>query len=101
MWASRSEEIVGFGFYRMFHPEDVERMRESWEEIVATKQPNPVDARIRRFDGEYRWFNLQQSPLLDPEMSCGGTELWSISKTASAPKNHCAKARPNSPKSPE
>ena len=61
------EEIVGFGFYRMFHPEDVERMRESWEEIVATKQPNPVDARIRRFDGEYRWFNLQQSPLLDPE----------------------------------
>lgn len=61
------EEIVGFGFYRMFHPDDVERMRSSWEEVVATKQPNPVDARIRRFDGEYRWFNLQQSPLLDPE----------------------------------
>ncbi|MCZ7932959.1 Sensor histidine kinase TmoS [compost metagenome] len=61
------EEIVGFGFYRMFHPDDVERMRESWEEVVATKQPKPVDARIRRFDGQYRWFNLQQSPLLDPE----------------------------------
>jgi len=61
------DEIVGFGFYRMFHPDDVERMRESWEQVVATKQPNPVDARIRRFDGQYRWFNLQQSPLLDPE----------------------------------
>lgn len=59
------EEIVGFGFYRMFHPDDVERMRTSWEDVVATRQPKPVDARIRRFDGEYRWFNLQQSPLLD------------------------------------
>ena len=59
------EEIVGFGFYRMFHPDDVERMRESWEEVVTTKKPKPVDARIRRFDGQYRWFNLRQSPLLD------------------------------------
>lgn len=61
------EELQGFGFYRVFHPDDVERMRISWEEIVATKRPDPVDARIRRFDGEYRWFNLQQSPLLDAE----------------------------------
>ncbi len=61
------EEIVGFGFYRMFHPDDVERMRSSWDEVVATKKPSPVDARIRRFDGEYRWFNLQQSPLLDAQ----------------------------------
>jgi PAS domain S-box-containing protein len=59
------EEIVGFGFYRMFHPDDVERMRDSWEEVVTTKKPKPVDARIRRFDGQYRWFNLRQSPLLD------------------------------------
>ena len=61
------EEIVGFGFYRMFHPDDVERMRVSWEEVVATKRPHPVDARIRRFDGEYRWFNLRQNPLLDTD----------------------------------
>lgn len=61
------EETVGFGFYRMFHPDDVERMRLSWEEVVATKRPNPVDARIKRFDGEYRWFNLRQNPLLDAE----------------------------------
>ncbi|KQY16764.1 PAS domain-containing sensor histidine kinase [Rhizobium sp. Root73] len=61
------EELQGFGFYRVFHPDDVERMRISWEEIVAAKRPDPVDARIRRFDGEYRWFNLQQSPLLDAE----------------------------------
>ena len=61
------EDLQGFGFYRVFHPDDVDRMRVSWEQIVATKHPHPVDARIRRFDGEYRWFNLQQSPLLDAD----------------------------------
>lgn len=59
------EEIVGFGFYRIFHPDDVELMRVSWEEILKTKRGRPVDARIRRADGVYRWFNLRQNPLLD------------------------------------
>ncbi|MBY5694048.1 PAS domain-containing sensor histidine kinase [Rhizobium leguminosarum] len=62
-----SEEIVGFGFCRMFHPDDVEAMRMAWDDIVASKKSRPVDARIRRADGEYRWFNLRQSPLLDPD----------------------------------
>lgn len=61
------EELVGFGFYRMFHPDDVEPMRRAWDDIVASKKSRPVDARIRRSDGEYRWFNLRQSPLLDAE----------------------------------
>ncbi|MGO6743870.1 PAS domain S-box protein [Rhizobium ruizarguesonis] len=61
------EEIVGFGFYRMFHPDDVEPMRTSWEEIINSKRGRPVDARIRRADGEYRWFNLRQNPLLDSD----------------------------------
>ncbi|NEI18985.1 PAS domain S-box protein [Rhizobium leguminosarum] len=61
------EEIVGFGFYRMFHPDDVEPMRTSWEEIIKSKRGRPVDARIRRADGEYRWFNLRQNPLLDSD----------------------------------
>lgn len=61
------EELVGFGFYRMFHPDDVEPMRMAWDDIIASKKSRPVDARIRRNDGEYRWFNLRQSPLLDSD----------------------------------
>ena len=61
------EDLVGFGFYKMFHEEDTERMRETWDEIIVTKQPRPVDARIRSFNGEYRWFNLRQNPLLDAD----------------------------------
>jgi PAS domain S-box-containing protein len=61
------EEIVGFGFYRMFHPDDVELMRVTWEDVLKSKRGRPVDARIRRADGEYRWFNLRQNPLLDAD----------------------------------
>lgn len=61
------DEIVGFGFYQMFHPDDVEPMRVAWDDIVASKKSRPVDARIRRADGEYRWFNLRQNPLLDSD----------------------------------
>ena len=61
------EEIVGDGFYRIFHPDDVETMRSAWNEILTTKIGQPVDARIKRADGEYRWFTLRQSPLLDAQ----------------------------------
>ncbi len=64
-----SDEIVGLGFYQIFHPDDLEAMQTAWEEILLTRRARPVDARIRRADGEYRWFALQQSPLLDPDGS--------------------------------
>lgn len=60
-----TEQVRGFGFYQIFHPDDLELMRDSWEETLATKVPKVVDGRIRRADGEYRWFTLRQSPLLD------------------------------------
>lgn len=62
-----TEQVRGFGFYQIFHPDDLELMRASWEETLATRVPKVVDGRIRRADGEYRWFTLRQSPLLDAD----------------------------------
>ncbi|WP_232491437.1 PAS domain-containing sensor histidine kinase [Novosphingobium kaempferiae] len=61
------EQVRGFGFYQIFHPDDLEYLRASWEETLSSKTPKPVDGRIRRADGEYRWFTLRQAPLLDAE----------------------------------
>jgi PAS domain S-box-containing protein len=61
------EEIVGTGFYKIFHPDDVEPMRVAWEEILRSKRGMDVDARIRRADGEYRWFTLRQNALRDAD----------------------------------
>lgn len=61
-----SDEIMGLGFYRIFHPDDTPRLLSAWQEIMASKHTREVDGRIRRADGEYRWFTLRQNPLLDP-----------------------------------
>jgi len=59
------EDIVKEGFYRIFHPDDLETTRGNWERVKANKRGEEVDARIRRADGEYRWFTLRQNALLD------------------------------------
>jgi PAS domain S-box-containing protein len=61
------EEIEGEGFYRLFHPDDVEHLRSIWNEIVDSKRPKEAEGRMRGRDGQYRWFAFRQSPLLDNE----------------------------------
>ena len=58
-------QLLDFGFYQIFHPDDLERLRTTWDEVVATLQEREVDGRIRGADGAYRWFTLRQNPLLD------------------------------------
>jgi PAS domain S-box-containing protein len=62
-----AEEISGQGFWPIFHPDDSERLLAAWRDVLATKRPRPVECRMRRADGEYRWFVLRQNPLLDAE----------------------------------
>jgi PAS domain S-box-containing protein len=47
------------------HPEDLPEMLESWRSIRASGEPGEIEARFRRFDGEYRWFLIHTSPLCD------------------------------------
>lgn len=60
-----AEQISGQGFWPIFHPDDAEHLLAAWQDILATKRPRPVEGRMRRADGEYRWFVLRQNPLLD------------------------------------
>jgi PAS domain S-box-containing protein len=50
---------------RLFHPDDLERVRE--ERLAALKRPVPfeLEMRTRGSDGSYRWFLNRYSPLLD------------------------------------
>ncbi|MBW8859066.1 MAG: PAS domain S-box protein [Caulobacter sp.] len=62
-----AEEISGQGFWPIFHPDDTAHLLASWQEILATKRPRDVEGRIRRADGQYRWFVLLQNPLFDAD----------------------------------
>jgi PAS domain S-box-containing protein len=50
---------------RAFHPDDKKGMLVKWSAIRASGMPGELEARLRRFDGEYRWFLFRGVPLRD------------------------------------
>jgi len=46
-------------------PEDLSGLLARWRSIVASDQPGDIEARLRRSDGQYRWFLIQCSPIRD------------------------------------
>jgi PAS domain S-box-containing protein len=53
------------GWPRAFHPDDQKGMLVKWAAIWESGVPGGLEARLRRFDGEYRWFLFQALPLRD------------------------------------
>ncbi|PZM15399.1 PAS domain-containing protein [Rhizobium tubonense] len=60
-----AEEAEGWGWSNAIHPDDLPGLADNWRRCLATGIPNDAEARIRRFDGEYRWFLFRGSPLRD------------------------------------
>jgi PAS domain S-box-containing protein len=50
---------------RAFHPDDKKGMLQKWSAIRQSGMRGELEARLRRFDGEYRWFLFQAEPLRD------------------------------------
>ena len=50
---------------RVFHPDDVARLRSERLEALSRDVPFKNEQRVRRKDGQYRWFLIQYNPLLD------------------------------------
>jgi formate hydrogenlyase transcriptional activator len=62
-----AEEGLGWGWTTTIHPEDSEELIDMWRDRIASKKPAEGEARIRRFDGEYRWFICRSEPLMDEQ----------------------------------
>ena len=58
-------ESYGRGWHKVVHPEDLSGLLERWRSILASGEPGEMEARLRRFDGEYRWFLVRASPMAD------------------------------------
>ena len=61
------EEIRGWNWKdsNILHPDDMQGLFEAWGAIVASGQEGEIQARMRRFDGEYKWFLFRVAPLRD------------------------------------
>jgi PAS domain S-box-containing protein len=53
------------GWHSAFHPDDKKGMLQEWSAIRESGMRGGLEARLRRFDGEYRWFLLEAEPMRD------------------------------------
>jgi PAS domain S-box-containing protein len=59
------EESLGIGWTSRIHPDDAAPLGTYWHALLQADQPGSFEARLRRFDGTYRWFLIRAVPLLD------------------------------------
>jgi PAS domain S-box-containing protein len=68
-----AEEASGWGWNVTLHPEDRERLMDYWRRLLASGEAGEAEARLRRFDGVYRWFLFRASPLRSSSTRFQGT----------------------------
>ena len=56
-------DLLGWGWTCMIHPEDVETIVPKWRAALKAGEPFIGESRVRRADGEYRWFLHREEPL--------------------------------------
>jgi formate hydrogenlyase transcriptional activator len=56
-WAWASTNVI--------HPDDLPGLLDTWQRVLAAGQPDEAEARIRRVDGEYRWYLIRAVPVRD------------------------------------
>jgi len=59
------EELRTERFREILHPEDSERLRDVRDAALSQGVPFEYERRVRRRDGQYRWFLAQYNPLRD------------------------------------
>ncbi|MGA8670907.1 MAG: PAS domain-containing protein [Terracidiphilus sp.] len=59
------EEAHGWGWSASFHPDDLPPLMNRWQELLVSGERGEIEARIRRHDGEYRWFLIRVAPFHD------------------------------------
>jgi formate hydrogenlyase transcriptional activator len=70
---TRSEVLAPGYRARVFHPDDVERLRDERQKALSRGTPFENEQRVRRSDGQYRWFLIRYNPLRDEK---GQTIRW-------------------------
>jgi PAS domain S-box-containing protein len=59
------EQARGWGWQVAVSPEDLPRLVEYWQSVLASGKPGEIEARLRRHDGVDRWFLFRDVPQYD------------------------------------
>ena len=60
-----ADQARGTGWTTALDANDFNGLVDYWQRTLASGRPGEFEARLRRFDGEYRWFLFRATPSLD------------------------------------
>jgi PAS domain S-box-containing protein len=66
-------DMYGSDWQPVIHPEDLPGFTDHWKSMLVSGKPGEREARVRRFDGVYRWHLFRVVPLCD---ETGKTVKW-------------------------
>jgi len=60
-----AEHVMDWGWTAAVHPDDLENLSLTWQQMRESETPGEGEVRLRRHDGEYRWFLFRANPVRD------------------------------------
>jgi PAS domain S-box-containing protein len=82
------DDVTGWKWWDVIHPEDVEGIVAKWRACLATGEIFESETRVRRANGEYRWMFHRKVPVRDADGNIVKWYGWSLDiderKTAEA-----------------
>jgi PAS domain S-box-containing protein len=66
------DQALGWKWTVALHRDDVDRLTEYWRGLLVSGEPGKIEARLRRFDGSYRWFLFTAVPIHDASGEVAG-----------------------------
>ena len=55
----------GDGWHTAIHPKDLPGFLEQFRSSISSREAFEAEVRMRRFDGEFRWFAFRSNPIID------------------------------------
>lgn len=77
LFTGQSEvDSLGYGWFEMVHPDDRTETERCWTAATEAGTEFEVEHRLRRADGEYRWFKTRAVPFREPADELGFILHW-------------------------
>src|SRR5258708_5653502 len=62
-----SEQLYESEWKSVVHGDDIQELETWWRDLGQSRDAGPAEVRIRRFDGEHRWFQINGGPVRDDQ----------------------------------
>ncbi|WP_050986091.1 PAS domain S-box protein [Schlesneria paludicola] len=61
------EQLLGWGWTNLIHPDDLSNQLRAWNESLATGNMLEIEHRVRKHNGEYRWHLARALPMYNTD----------------------------------